>query len=60
MNQYKDAWVHACCSVFITVDRGDMFPKNIINLVFGGVYSEYFWFCFFFHLKITFNCSCWF
>lgn len=43
MNQYKDAWVHAYCSAFITADRGGMFPKNIINLfVFGGVYPEYF------------------
>lgn len=55
--QYKNVWVCASCNVFITAGTGGIVPKNLINLFFGDVYPEYF---FFFCLKITFNRSCWF
>lgn len=40
VNQYKDVWVCPCCNVLITADIEAIFPKNIINVVFAGVYPE--------------------
>lgn len=30
MNPYKNAWVPACCSVFMAVDKGVIFLKDVI------------------------------
>lgn len=43
VNQYKDAWICASHSVFITTDTGGIFPKIIIDfLVFWGSYADFF------------------